>query len=288
MGGRNRDDFSPVERVLLWQGRGGRGVIELHYQFWFLFPLAILIAILAMGTGVSGANFWAPVYLLWLRFDPQLGFWLSLVTMLFGFSSGLARNLRQRTINFFLFRTYLKAVLPSTVLGAVAAHFVQPRWLFLVFAIFVFSYSTHVLVRLVGGDARPPREDRISWGAAMIGGFLTGLITVGLGKLLLPACLRHQRCQSPAEAVGTTVATVFVASLCATLARLTPELLGTLQAHVQQLFNVLLFVVPGVVLGGQLGPRVAARVSLTTLRTLLVGALYLISGLMFLRFWFTV
>lgn len=83
-------------------------MIELHYQFWFLFPLAILIAILAMGTGVSGANFWAPVYLLWLRFDPQLGFWLSLVTMLFGFSSGLAHNLRHGTINFFYSKPILK------------------------------------------------------------------------------------------------------------------------------------------------------------------------------------
>lgn len=122
----------------------------------------------------------------------------------------------------------------------------------------------------------------------MLGGFLTGLITVGLGKLLFPACLRHRRCQSPGEAVGTTVATVFVASLCATLVRLTPELFRALQAHVQQLCSVLLFVVPGVVLGGQVGPRIAARVSLTTLRVLLVGMLYVVSGLMFLRFWFTV
>lgn len=259
-----------------------------HYQFWFLFPVATLIAILAMGTGVSGANFWAPVYLLWLRLDPQLGFWLSLLSMLFGFSSGLARNLRQKTINFFLFWTYLKAVAPSTLLGAVAAQFVQPRWLFLIFAIFVFVYSTHVLVRLVGGEALPPREDRIFWGVAMLGGFLTGLITVGLGKLLLPVCLRHSRCQNPAEAVGTTVATVFVASLCATLFRLTPELVRALHAHFQQLFSILLFVIPGVVLGGQLGPRVAARISLTMLRTLLVIVLYLISGLMFLRFWSTV
>lgn len=38
--------------------------MEFHYQLWFLFSVATLIAILAMGTEVSGANFWAPVYLL--------------------------------------------------------------------------------------------------------------------------------------------------------------------------------------------------------------------------------
>ena len=263
-------------------------MVEVHCQFCFLFPVAVLIAILAISTGVSGANFWAPVYLLWLQLDPQLGFWLSLVSMLFGFSSGLVRNLQQGTINFFLFWTYLKVVLPSTVLGAVVARFVQPHWLFLVFAVFVFVYSTRALVRLMSGSALPAQEDRISWGVAILGGFLTGLITVGLGKLLLPACLRHTRCRNPAEAVGTTVATVFVASLCASLARLTPELLRALQIHSQQLFSILLFVAPGVLIGGQLGPRVAARVGLTTLRALVVGVLYLISGLMFLRFWFSV
>jgi uncharacterized membrane protein YfcA len=56
----------------------------------------------------------------------------------------------------------------------------------------------------------------------------------------------------------------------------------------QQLLSILLFVVPGVFIGGQLGPRVAYRINLTSLRSLLVGVLYLISGLMFLRFWFDV
>jgi len=261
-----------------------------HFEFWFLFPVAIIIAIFAMATGVSGANFWAPVYLLWLRLDPQLGFWLSLVSMIFGFSSGLARNLRQGTVNFFLLREYLKVVLPLTILGALVAPSVRPRWLFFAFALFVFAYSTRVLFGLVRdrGSVSMTKDTRMHWGMAALGGFLTGLITVGLGKLILPYCLRHERCHSPAEAVGTTVALVFIASLCASLVRLTPPLLQVLRSDYQQLWHMLLFVVPGVLIGGQLGPRVAYRVSLTSLQGLLVGVLYLISGLMFLRFWFDV
>lgn len=261
-----------------------------HFEFWFLFPVAIIIAIFAMATGVSGANFWAPVYLLWLRLDPQLGFWLSLVSMIFGFSSGLARNLRQGTVNFFLLREYLKIVLPLTVVGAVIAPSIRPRWLFLAFALFVFVYSTWVALGLVrdGGSVSLRKDERIYWGVAALGGFLTGLITVGLGKLIFPYCLRHERCRSPAEAVGTTVALVFSASLCASLVRLTSPLLQVLSSDYQQLLHILFFVVPGVFIGGQLGPRVAYRISLTSLRGLLVGVLYLISGLMFLRFWFDV
>jgi uncharacterized protein len=261
-----------------------------HFEFWFLFPVAIIIAIFAMATGVSGANFWAPVYLLWLRLDPQLGFWLSLVSMIFGFSSGLARNLRQGTVNFFLVGEYLKIVLPLTILGALIAPLIRPHWLFFAFALFVFLYATRVLLGLVreGGNTAVSKDARIHWGVAALGGFLTGLITVGLGKLILPYCLRHQRCHSPAEAVGTTVALVFVASLSASLVRLTPPLLQALRGNYQQLFSILLFVVPGVFIGGQLGPRVAYRFNLAALRSVLVGVLYIISGLMFLRFWFDV
>jgi len=240
-----------------------------------------------MSTGVSGANFFAPVYLLWLRLDPQLGFWLSLVTMLFGFSSGLLRNLRQGTINFFLLRTYLKVTLPTAALGALIAPFVQPRWLFLTFAIFVFLYSTRTLLILLrSGRALPIKEERIYWRVAALGGFLTGLIAVGLGKLIMPCCLRHKNCHNPAEAVGTTVALVFFTSLCASLVRLTPPLLQVLSRDYQQLLSILLFVVPGVLIGGQLGPRIAYRLSFSTLQGILIGVLYLISGLMFLRFWF--
>jgi uncharacterized membrane protein YfcA len=257
---------------------------------WVLFPVAVLIAILAMTTGVSGANFWAPVYLLWLRLDPAVGFWLSLVTMLCGFASGLARNLMQGTVNGFLVRQYLKGALPATILGALLAPVVPSRWLFLVFALFVGTYSTRVLCSLVGkqGKGPPSMDERIHWEVALVGGFLTGLITVGLGKLLLPYCLRHPRCRNPAEAVGSTVAVVFVASLCASLARLTPALLQVLYMEYARIANILTFVIPGVLVGGQIGPWAAQRLSLLTLQMLLVGVLYVISVLMFLRFWFAV
>ena len=54
----------------------------LHY--WFLLPVGIAIAALVMSAGVSGATLWVPVYLLWLKLDAPVAFWLGLLTMLFG------------------------------------------------------------------------------------------------------------------------------------------------------------------------------------------------------------
>ena len=54
----------------------------LHY--WFLLSVGIAIAALVMSAGVSGATLWVPVYLLRLKLDAPVAFWLGSLTMLFG------------------------------------------------------------------------------------------------------------------------------------------------------------------------------------------------------------
>jgi hypothetical protein len=56
--------------------------------YFYLFPLGIAISLLAVSAGISGYNFWIPVYVVWLGIDPKASFWLALLTMLFGFGSG--------------------------------------------------------------------------------------------------------------------------------------------------------------------------------------------------------
>ncbi|TFH04000.1 MAG: hypothetical protein E4H06_03585 [Methanosarcina sp.] len=70
-----------------------------HLTYFYLFPVATLIAILAISSGISGTNFWIPVYMIWLGFDAKMSFWLGLLTMIFGFGSGTLRNLKQKTIS---------------------------------------------------------------------------------------------------------------------------------------------------------------------------------------------
>ena len=76
-------------------------------EYWYLFPAGIAIAVCAMSTGIAGSNFWTPVYLLWMGLEPKVAFWVSLLTMLFGFGSGVYRNLRDRTFDAHLIGRYL-------------------------------------------------------------------------------------------------------------------------------------------------------------------------------------
>src|SRR5215472_9201320 len=111
------------------------------FQYWFLLPVGVGIAVLVMSAGVSGAALWVPVYLLWLRLDVALAFWLGLLTMLFGFGSGVYRNWRDGSYDGGLVRSFLVASFPAALVGGWAAAFVNERLLVGVFGLFLFIYA---------------------------------------------------------------------------------------------------------------------------------------------------
>jgi uncharacterized protein len=267
---------------------------------WYLLPVGFGIAVLAMSSGISAGNFWVPVYLLWARFEPPVAFWMALATMLCGYGSGVVRNLRQGTIEPRIIVQCLPVVVPAALVGGYLAPSLNVSWLILLFGIFVLGYGARMFVLAAwrtgsqppsapalrskeGGRARlrPDIEDR---GICLLGGLLLGLITVGLGELLLPRLLAGRKSLSSAEIVGSAVVVIFVTSLAATLVRLNGPFLAALGEQRMTLLGALLFAGPGVVLGGQLGPMMARRLNVRALRWYVAIILLLVGLLMLVRF----
>jgi uncharacterized protein len=295
-------------------------------EHWYLLPVGCGIAVLAMSSGVSAGNFWVPVYLLWATFEPPLAFWMTLATMLCGYGSGVARNLRQGTIDRGVIIRYLPLTVPAALVGGYLAPALNVSWLILLFGIYVLGYGVRMLGQATqsSGETQssapsnrpqlvtsrtesrgsPRREstkvgfgtDRgvsaktglgptvMGSGIGVLGGFLLGLITVGLGELMLPRLLVERKSLSPAEIVGSTVVVIFVSSLVATLVRLNGPFLAALSEQRATLMGALLFAVPGVVLGGQLGPMLARHLKARTLRWYVAIILLLVGLLMLWRF----
>ncbi len=250
--------------------------------YWYLFPLAIVIALLAMSAGVSGSNFWIPVYLLLLNIDVKVGFWLALLTMLFGFGSGVIKNLMGRSINWFLVSRYLIPAVPASIVGALLVPFAPVQLLLLLFAILVLVYGSFlILIYLRKGEIKIKEHDCIYWGRAALAGFLKGLIATGLGKLILPGIFGHKRIKSPAEAVGTVVMIIFMVNVAAVVFRLTPNFISDLSLYSDQIISIMIWVAPGVIIGGQLGPMVASRFSFRGMKAY-VGVILLVAGLLIL------
>jgi len=256
--------------------------------YFYLFPVAIIIASLAMSAGISGTNFWIPVYIIWLGFDTKTAFWLGLLTMIFGFGSGVIRNLRQKTVNRYIVKEYLKITVPAAIFGTLLVPFAPVGLLLLLFASFILGYGSYLIYHYwLYRRGKVPEElkthDRICWKRAAVAGFLKGLIATGLGKLISPCIMEHKDIKSAAEAVGTTVPIIFVVDLIALLFRLTPDFISVLTEQKILIFDTMLWVAPGVVLGGQLGPAVARRFSPQGMR-LYIGVLLIgVSMLIYLR-----
>jgi hypothetical protein len=266
---------------------------------WYLLPVGFGIAVLAMSSGVSAGNFWVPVYLLWARFEPSLAFWMTLATMLCGYGSGVVRNLCQGTIEPRIIKQCLPVIVPGALVGGYLAPALNVSWLILLFGVFVLGYGVRMFVqamrsagiRLLFRPSTARREgmkaglpDIGDRGVCLLGGILLGLITVGLGELLLPRLLAGRKALSSAEIVGSAVVVIFVTSLAAALVRLNGPLLEALGEHQITLLGALLFAGPGVILGGQLGPMVARRLNVRVLRWYVAIILLVVGILMLVRF----
>ncbi|MGH8069135.1 MAG: sulfite exporter TauE/SafE family protein [Candidatus Entotheonellia bacterium] len=292
-------------------------------EHWYLLPVGFGIAVLAMSSGISAGNFWVPVYLLWARFEPPLAFWMTLATMLCGYGSGVARNLRQGTIDRGVIIQYLPITVPAALVGGYLGPALNVSWLILLFGMFGLGYGVWMFVQatqsigqsgsgalpnspksgslpLVREDSggrdpqpSPTRGEGVKaclgtaiqrYGIGLLGGILVGLITVGLGELALPRLLTERKSLSPAEIVGSTVLVIFVTSLAAALVRLNGPFLAALNEQRATLLGALLFAGPGVLLGGQLGPMMARHLDARALRWYAAILLLLVSLLMLLRF----
>ena len=63
--------------------------MELTIQFWYLLPISIAIATIAMSSGIGGAVFFSPLFMIGLGLEPNIAIGAALATELFGFGSGL-------------------------------------------------------------------------------------------------------------------------------------------------------------------------------------------------------
>lgn len=67
---------------------------------WYLFPLSIGIATLAMATGIGGAVFFSPLFMIVLGLKPHTAVGAALLTELFGFASGPYAYVRSKLIDY--------------------------------------------------------------------------------------------------------------------------------------------------------------------------------------------
>ena len=93
-------------------------------EYWFMLPVAVLFATIAMASGVEGATFFTPMFILALGLPPDVAIGTGLITEVFGFSSGVLAYGRKRLIDYRLGMALLVVTIPTALLGTLLAGYV--------------------------------------------------------------------------------------------------------------------------------------------------------------------
>ena len=235
-----------------------------------------------MSSGVGGAILFSPLFMLALELPPPVAIGTALLTQIFGVGSGAFAYRRRRCIDYGIARRLLLTAVPGAIVGVLAAGVLASETLRRLFAIglivigvqFFRSYRRErqtpaPVPELDRGTPThgetsgvPPRYTlRRPQLASLLGaggGALLGSISVGLAELLEYHFIVLSRLPS-AVSVGTSVAVLFVTTLVAATGHVYGFVTQAPPGTLTEVWQVVVFTIPGVMLGGQIGPWVQTR-----------------------------
>ena len=276
--------------------------VDQFLAHWWVFPVSILFSMVALASGVSGALFFSPFFMLVVGLSPSQAIGAGLMTEVFGMGNGLLNYVRQRVVDYATAKWLLLGAVPAVVVGAVAAHYVPTTLLKLVFGVgllllggFLVYYDppeecvpgeregTYLAKKNTGRgetviettDGETFRYDTC-WrppgiGLATAGGFVTGLISAGLPEVTTTQLI--VRCRLPPRVAIAT--SVFVLAIAAVAGAAVHALAAT------PVWYVIAWSVPGVVIGGTVGTRVGKYVPSEVMEPAL-GVVFAIVGVVVL------
>jgi uncharacterized membrane protein YfcA len=250
--------------------------VDRFLAHWWVFPASILFSLVALASGVSGALFFSPFFMLIVGLSPSQAIGAGLLTEVFGMGNGLLNYVRQRVVDYQTAKWLLLGAVPAVVVGAFAAHYVPTTLLKLAFGAgllllggFLVYYDPpeenvpgeregeylkrkntgrgKTTIEATDGETfvydtcwRPP-----GLGLATVGGFITGLISAGLPEITTTQLI--VRCRLPPRVAVAT--SVFVLGIAAIAGAIVHALAAT------PVWYIVAWSIPGVVIGGTVGTR---------------------------------
>ena len=271
-------------------------------QYWFMFPISIGVATTAMLSGIGGAALFIPIFVI---IFPILGpeyplttaaaIGSALLTEVFGFSSGFVGYYRKKLIDFHSAIPFLIVSVPIAILGAILLATMKEQEVFLkgLYALLmlllcpiILRHTPHDKItdskQIVGekklnskiirtitakdGNIYKPRLGVFGVFTTGIGSFLTGLLSVGIGEVIMPQLVKRNRIPV-AVAAATSVFIVIITIASASFTQVTALIAaGGVNAIP---WNLVVYTVPAVVIGGQIGPRLQGKISQRTMEKII-------------------
>ena len=170
--------------------------------YWFMLPLAVLVATTAMLSGIGGTALFMPIFLLLFPLlgseyalqDPITAIAAALLTSSFGFLSGFIGYYRRGLIDFKQSYLFIWFSIPFALIGVLVAHAVNPTLLRSAYGVLLLMLSYIMIVGFPFAELKPGKSmaEHVSGYQytrfkplkilTSLGGLLTGMLSTGIGR----------------------------------------------------------------------------------------------------------
>lgn len=261
-----------------------------------MLPVSTLVATGAMLGGIGGAAMFMPIFLIifpllgpeYMIASPVAAIGVALITEAFGFTSGLVGYLRRHLIDFKVAKSLIIIAVPSAIIGSFLSHEANPEMLKFLYGslMLILTYimlkrpstkeKQKITKKTLSGDYSHIGHERSitdsdgneykyhlchpGKGRAFtgIGGFITGLMSVGIGEIVTPQLVKQ--CKMPVSVAAATSVFVIIITVAAASGTHISTLVS--EGGVEAIpWHLVVFTVPGVIIGGQIGTRLQGKFS---------------------------
>jgi uncharacterized membrane protein YfcA len=239
---------------------------------WTALPVGIVIASLATMVGLGGGILWTPYLIFAAGLSPSEAVFTSLVIQIAGMGSGGVAAIRKKRTNPKLAGMLAAASLPGVAAGVWLQGVIAPESLVFILGMacmataLVFVYAREEFDLVPVREVPPRAIVPYLWVPPALS-VLTGLLSIGVGDFLVPV-LRNRLGMKMDAAIGSCLIVMCINAAVA----------AVLHLAAGEWFErpLVLWALAGVIIGGQIGPRLADKVSDQTLKEIFIYGLSLV------------
>jgi uncharacterized protein len=268
-----------------------------------MFPIGMIIATIAMSTLVGGATFFSPFFILVLKLQPHVAIASALMIQFFGFSTGLLRYAKKKAIDYNLGIFLLLITIPYAIIGAYLSTIIPAYFIRILLGIIVIfiGYRLYVGNKItITKRGRPitdidfdskrtektivlkEKDMKTCFATTSFGSLFLGMTSAGLGELL-----GYNLIKKTNSNLRTIVATTVFIIAITTLATSLTHIYYLFTTNINDLIlakDILIFAVPGVILGAYIGTKFVYKINQELLHKIISVILIITGFLCFLPF----
>lgn len=235
-------------------------------EIYLSLPAGLMIASMASIVGIGGGILWMPFLLIVLKLEPEKAILTSLLIQTVGMGSGSFGFVRRKRADLRLALYLLAITIPGVAAGALITRVMRPAHLEMILGVLTMVTALlFVSANQKYDEAGTRKVDmkkavKYSWFLSFMS-IASGMLSISIGEWLVPI-MRSKMALRMSTAVATSITTIFGLCVAGTLCHF---MLGA-----RSDLRIFLWAVPGVLVGGQIGPLVTERINERMLKEVFV------------------